>query len=370
MSGRLQGKSVRELRQSAVQLGVNADDIEKARDSDTPKDALIELLQRHNASNDQDPEAQGADELLRTKSLKELRLSAVSLGIAADKIETARDSDTPKDALIELIKLAPKTTADDDGEQVMPVNDDAQVVPAKVAKSPKAAAKPQEPSVLIDARMCGLFCHNPLCRRWCKPFQADPQLSAVHNSVLHVANWASLYAPVALIFYAVMTNYVHEVSVCWLAAAFLTAVGGCWVRSSSSLTNIQSKSACLCRVNTMGCSLIIANGILCFVLAEVIEASVCDGYNQYGRSGYGIDNNYGYGNGGDRRSTTTTQQDSTAELATAMTATAAIADTDLSDRLNDLQQSDIARHLRYDVHCAEKINHFTMAVVAPSVLWW
>lgn len=86
-----------DLRKRAAAAGATEDDIEDARDSDNPKEALMELiLAQQEKSAATTAEFEGL-------TLKELRQRAIEAGVDADDIEDARDADEPKEAMIALL---------------------------------------------------------------------------------------------------------------------------------------------------------------------------------------------------------------------------------------------------------------------------
>jgi len=109
----LSGLKPSDLEERALAAGVDEDQIDDAVDGDTPKETLIELIVAAGAYL-----ARGTDEAARTAALRDelatlkpsaLRKRAAQDGIDAVKIKEAKDSDSPKDALIELIVAASVT---------------------------------------------------------------------------------------------------------------------------------------------------------------------------------------------------------------------------------------------------------------------
>jgi len=104
----LSAMNVKQLREHAASRGVGVHEIEHARDSDSPKATLIELIQL---------QAKGGPpggatctgptrEELNGLSVKDLRQKASALAVDAGAIEHARDSDDPRAALIDLIIMS------------------------------------------------------------------------------------------------------------------------------------------------------------------------------------------------------------------------------------------------------------------------
>eukprot|EP01043_Picozoa_sp_COSAG02_P030494 COSAG02_NODE_1948_length_10297_cov_13.589429_2_plen_224_part_00 len=93
----LSAMTVKQLRDRAASVGVSANQIEDARDSDDPKGELIKLIVGQRA-----PAGPTRAEL-QVLDVKGLRTKATAAGVPDDAIEDARDSDDPKAALINLI---------------------------------------------------------------------------------------------------------------------------------------------------------------------------------------------------------------------------------------------------------------------------
>jgi predicted hydrolase (HD superfamily) len=95
-----------QLRKRAVAAGVSSEQIESAEDSDTPRESLTELIVSATAMQTSAHSA-AATEALRAElaALRptQLRKRCASAGIARDHIEEAEDSDTPKQSMIELL---------------------------------------------------------------------------------------------------------------------------------------------------------------------------------------------------------------------------------------------------------------------------
>lgn len=91
--------NAKQLREHAASRGVGAHEIEHARDSDDPKAALIQLIQAKGPPGPAGP----TREELQGLGLKDLRQKAAALNVDAGAIERARDSDDPRAALIDLI---------------------------------------------------------------------------------------------------------------------------------------------------------------------------------------------------------------------------------------------------------------------------
>ena len=90
--------TVKELRMTAVSMGVNDDKIEEARDSNHPQVELIALIRANTFAPAPDYGAM---------TVKELRGIAAGLGIDDGKIEQARDANDPRTELIALISSSP-----------------------------------------------------------------------------------------------------------------------------------------------------------------------------------------------------------------------------------------------------------------------
>jgi hypothetical protein len=97
--------NVRQLRQRATSVGVDAAAIEHARDSDDPKAAIIALIVARAQSKETgaDHDSQHHQAMLAALNVGQLRQRATSVGVDAAAIEHARDSDDPKAAIIALI---------------------------------------------------------------------------------------------------------------------------------------------------------------------------------------------------------------------------------------------------------------------------
>ena len=90
--------TVKELRTTAVSMGVDRDKVEEARDSNDQRAQLVALIRANTlapASN------YGA------MTVKELRGIAARMGIDDGKIEEARDANDPRAELIALISSSP-----------------------------------------------------------------------------------------------------------------------------------------------------------------------------------------------------------------------------------------------------------------------
>jgi hypothetical protein len=90
--------TVKELRTTAVSMGVNGDKIEEARDSNNPQAELIALIRANTFAPAPDHGAM---------TVKELRGIAAGMGIDDGKIEQARDANDPRAELIALISSSP-----------------------------------------------------------------------------------------------------------------------------------------------------------------------------------------------------------------------------------------------------------------------
>ena len=95
----LAGMSVGALRQRCAALGANPARVELARDSDDPKRELIALLLELAPAGGGGP----SRAQLQGMSVGELRQMAVQAGVGPNSIDAARDGDDPKADLIELI---------------------------------------------------------------------------------------------------------------------------------------------------------------------------------------------------------------------------------------------------------------------------
>eukprot|EP01047_Picozoa_sp_COSAG01_P064198 COSAG01_NODE_8454_length_2780_cov_13.679597_2_plen_541_part_01 len=118
MAEELRGLSVRALRERAAEVGVDAAQVEEARDGDDPQTDLALLIAEHlrtaaAAADDAVAGSAGANDAvfdptelsaeLATLNVGTLRKRALSDGVAADAIEDARDGDDPKGDLVQLI---------------------------------------------------------------------------------------------------------------------------------------------------------------------------------------------------------------------------------------------------------------------------
>jgi serine/threonine protein kinase len=118
MAEELRGLSVRALRERAAEVGVDAAQVEEARDGDDPQTDLALLIAEHlrtaaAAADDAVAGSAGANDAvfdptelsaeLATLNVGTLRKRALSDGVAADVIEAARDGDDPKGDLVQLI---------------------------------------------------------------------------------------------------------------------------------------------------------------------------------------------------------------------------------------------------------------------------
>ena len=90
--------SVKELRGKAAAIGASSEDIDDARDSHDPQEALLALIQA--------TEHAQAARLREHATVKELREHAAAVGVDGDAIEEARDGSDPRAALLLLIEHA------------------------------------------------------------------------------------------------------------------------------------------------------------------------------------------------------------------------------------------------------------------------
>ena len=109
--------STKELRARCQDEGVEDDEIEEARDSDSPQEALAGiLLRRHRrilqAEDEVQEELEELEMELGSMSNKDLRARALEEGIDEDAVEDARDADRPKEALVGLLMEKAKEAAE------------------------------------------------------------------------------------------------------------------------------------------------------------------------------------------------------------------------------------------------------------------
>jgi hypothetical protein len=93
----LNNATMKELREKAAAMGVNPERIEDARDQHDPRAALISLILNAQAP----PVAAGG---LGDLTVRELRERAAAVGVDAQAIEEARDAHDPRAAMIALIE--------------------------------------------------------------------------------------------------------------------------------------------------------------------------------------------------------------------------------------------------------------------------
>eukprot|EP01046_Picozoa_sp_COSAG06_P050892 COSAG06_NODE_8178_length_2247_cov_2.238827_1_plen_674_part_01 len=97
----LQGLRLKELRKRAKDAGVDSELLEDATDADDPKVAVIQLLMTQSTAAEEG-EASLRVELQKLRP-KELRQRAKAIGVDADALEDAIDSASPKAAIIKLL---------------------------------------------------------------------------------------------------------------------------------------------------------------------------------------------------------------------------------------------------------------------------
>jgi hypothetical protein len=112
----LESMSTKDLRARCKDEGVEDDEIEEARDTDNPQQALGAILLHRNrrilqAEDDAQEELAGLEKELGDMSNKDLRARALNEGIDEDAVEEARDADRPKEALVGLLMEKAKTEA-------------------------------------------------------------------------------------------------------------------------------------------------------------------------------------------------------------------------------------------------------------------
>ena len=101
------------LKKRAEQEGIDAVKIKEAKDSDSPKEALIELIVAASVpdSTPNDASLQALRDELSGLKPSDLEERALAAGVDEDQIDDAVDGDTPKETLIELIVAAGAATA-------------------------------------------------------------------------------------------------------------------------------------------------------------------------------------------------------------------------------------------------------------------
>jgi lambda repressor-like predicted transcriptional regulator len=105
----LQGMGLKELRQQARELGIDADTLEDTLDDADPKAAVIALVHQGRETIKRESELKATqirNELGGLRVMELHRRCSCEAGIDAGRIEDAMDSDSPKQALIELLLLA------------------------------------------------------------------------------------------------------------------------------------------------------------------------------------------------------------------------------------------------------------------------
>ena len=96
------------LSKRAVECGAQEGDVHAAQDSDTPKEALVELILVHSAMgvrpvSDENSALANLRAELETLKMGALSKRAVQCGAEEDDVHAAQDSESPKEALVELI---------------------------------------------------------------------------------------------------------------------------------------------------------------------------------------------------------------------------------------------------------------------------
>merc|ERR1712190_40392 len=101
---------LQDFKEQSRELGVNRDTVDDdADEEDSPKDAVIELKKKANASAKQrKKKATGVDpDELQETTLQDFKEQSRELGVNRDTVDDDADEEgSPKDAVIELIKKA------------------------------------------------------------------------------------------------------------------------------------------------------------------------------------------------------------------------------------------------------------------------
>ena len=91
-----------DLRKQATLAGIDRQSIERAIDSEVPKEALVEMIVQRHAMHSQTIAGTMEGEL-RSLRQSELEVQAQTEGVAARALEAAIDDPNPKDAIIRLL---------------------------------------------------------------------------------------------------------------------------------------------------------------------------------------------------------------------------------------------------------------------------
>jgi hypothetical protein len=136
--------SLRELRQRAVDAGVESDALEDARDGEDPKAEISALIvQKELAESDARRHAAAGPSLEECKaalraelsllSVRDLRKRAVAAGVDGDALEDARDGDDPRAEMSALIEEAELVSVARSAE-----------APTTAVEAPAAASPPED----------------------------------------------------------------------------------------------------------------------------------------------------------------------------------------------------------------------------------
>ena len=101
----LQLMKTTQLRKRAIAESIDSDVLDDALDSDTPKEALVEVLLRHllAAESKRVYRRNELREEMQAMKTTALRKKAIAEGVDSDTLDDALDSDSPKDALVEVL---------------------------------------------------------------------------------------------------------------------------------------------------------------------------------------------------------------------------------------------------------------------------
>ena len=166
----LQHLKLSQLQRMALDAGVGADRVEEAVDEADPRAAIAELLAAAAAPADQD--AARREELEGLK-LSELKRRAVAAGPTTAEVEDALDSESPKEALIELLLLA--TQPDAAEARSLDLSLRQELAPLKLGALQVNAPRP--PPSLLTCSFMWLSNRGLACRRHGRslPVQTRPQ---------------------------------------------------------------------------------------------------------------------------------------------------------------------------------------------------
>ena len=107
----LRGMKLSELRAQAKDMRVDTDELEEALDSNEPKEALVQLLIERKEEMEEDRAE------LEAMKMSELREMALDLGVDEEDLEDVLDDEEPKEAIIEMLLAMGGDSSDEDEDE-------------------------------------------------------------------------------------------------------------------------------------------------------------------------------------------------------------------------------------------------------------